>query len=228
MIEKDTRDIPLAKKVIEDKPKSIQDRCTNGAGVDEPATACDTTVQAYATPRIVAGMPQADDTIKCELAPLNRASYAPATFTDAEWKSLVDTYPKGVCDYSKPGVGRRPTVPWQTYQDKSGKVIYGGRGLGGIPSSKAVRAHACVDKRGFVFRFHRSRGARVVAVQVFVNGKRRVLRRGHDIKRVRIKALPRRSFTVRVVTTFSNGSSRASTRTYKGCKKSKPRTSRRR
>ncbi len=48
VIEKDTRDMPLAKKVIEDKPKSIQDRCTNGSGVDEPATACDTTVQAYA------------------------------------------------------------------------------------------------------------------------------------------------------------------------------------
>jgi hypothetical protein len=68
----------------------------------------------------------------------------------------------------------------------------------------------------------------VVAVRVFVNGKRRVLRRGHDIKRVRIKRLPRRSFTVRVLTTFSNGSRRASTRTYRGCKKSKPRTTRQR
>jgi hypothetical protein len=171
-------------------------------------------------------MPQADDTIKCELQPLSRDSYAPATFTDAEWKSLVDTYPNGVCNYAKPGVGRRPTVPWQSYQDKSGNVVYGGRGLGRVPTAKAVRARACVDKRGFVFRFHRARGARVVAVRVFVNGKRRVLRRGRDIKRVRITRLPRKRFTVRVVTTFSNGSKRASTRTYKGCTKSKPRTAR--
>jgi hypothetical protein len=226
VIEKDTRSIQLSRKVIEDKPDTVKDRCTNGAGVDVPAATCDATVQAYSTPRIEAGMPQADDTIKCELQPLNRAGYAPATFSDDEWKELVDTYPTGVCDYGKPGVGRRPTVPWQSYQDKSGKVVYGGKGLGRVPAAKPVKARACVDKRGFVFRFHRAGRARVVAVRVFVNGKRRVLRRAHNIKRVRIKRLPRRSFTVRVVTTFSNGSKRASTRTYKGCKKSKPRTTR--
>ena len=129
--------MPLAKKVIEDKPKSIQDRCTNGSGVDEPATACDTTVQAYATPRIVAGMPQADDTIKCQLQPLHRARLRAGDVhrrrVGSRWSTPTRS---GVCDYSKPGVGRRPTLPRQTYQDKSGKVIYGGHGLGGTQARR--------------------------------------------------------------------------------------------
>jgi hypothetical protein len=228
VIEKDTRNISLARKVIEDKPKAVADRCTDGNGNDQPASVCDATVQAYATPRIVAGMPLADDTLKCELRPLNRASYGPpTTFTDDQWASLVKTYPKGVCDYSKPGMYRTPVVPWQSYQDKSGKVVYGGRGLGAVPASTPVGAGGCVDKRSFTFRFHRSRGARVVRVAIYVNGKRRVLKRGRDIKSVKLAKLPQGKFTVKIVTTFSNGSKRTSRRTYKGCTKSRPSTSRR-
>jgi hypothetical protein len=227
VIEKDTRSVPLAKKVIEDKPADITDRCTDGNGNDAPASTCDATVQAYSTPRIEAGMPLADDTIKCELQPLVRSSYGPpGTFSDDQWAQLVATYPKGVCDYSKPGVGRRPTVPWQTYQDTHGKVIYGGRGLGAVPRSIRVAPGACVDKRRFTFRFHRSGHSRVVRVAVFVNGKRRLVKRGRSIKRVTLTRLPRSNFTVRIVTTFSNGSKRASTRTYTGCTKSRPHTSR--
>jgi hypothetical protein len=184
-------------------------------------------VQAYSSPRIQAGMPQTDDTIKCELQPLDRASYAPATFSDAEWKAMQDTYPSGVCDYAKPGVDRVPTVPWQSYQDADAKVVYGGRGLGAVPRSKPAGAGKCADRRKFTFRFHRARGARVVAVRVFVNGKRRVLRRGRDIKTVSLARLPQRRFTVRIVTTFSNGKKRTSIRTYRRCGKSKPHTVRR-
>jgi hypothetical protein len=227
VVEKDTRDIPLAKKLLEDKPEAVADRCTDGNGNDQPASSCDTTVQAYSTPRIEAGMPLADDTIKCELQPLRRESYAPATFTDDEWKALEEAHPNGVCDYSKPGADRRPTVPWQSYQDANGNVVYGGRGLGGVPRSKPAGAGRCADKRKFTFRFHRLHGARVVAVRVFVNGKRRVTRRGRDIKRVTIARLPQRRFTVRIVTTYSNGSKRTSIRAYRRCSKTKPRTIRR-
>jgi hypothetical protein len=227
VIEKDTRAIPLAQKVLEDKPAAITDRCTDGNGHDQPAATCDATVQAYSTPRIEAGMPLADDTIKCELQPLRREHYGPpGTFTDDQWAALVTTYPNGVCDYSKPGVGRRPTVPWQSYQTASGKVVYGGRALGASPRSARVAPRGCLDKRGFTFRFHHSGRARVVRVVVLVNGKRRVVKRGHDIKRVTLGRLPKHNFTVRIVTTFSNGSKRASTRTYKGCTKSRPHTTR--
>jgi hypothetical protein len=226
VIEKDGRDIPLAKKVLEDKPESIKDRCTDGNGNDQPAEVCDGTVQAYSTPRIEAGMPLTDDTIKCELQPQVRGSYAPATFTDEQWDALVKTYPSGICDYSKPGVDRRPTVPWQSYQDADAKVVYGGRALGTVPRSKRASAGRCVDRRRFTFRFHRSRGARVVRVRVFVNGKRRLVRRGRDIKRVTIRRLAQRRFTVRIVTTYSNGSKRTSIRSYRRCGKSKPQTRR--
>ena len=57
-------------------------------------------------------------------------------FTDAEWQSLQKAFPSGVCDYSKPGVDQRPTIPWLTYQDGSGKVIYGGRPMGPAPVSR--------------------------------------------------------------------------------------------
>jgi hypothetical protein len=226
VIEKDTRDIPLARKVLEDKPESIVDRCTNGNGQDLPAAECDAVVQAYSSPRIQAGMPLTDDTIKCELKPLRREDYAPIEFSDSQWAKLEETYPSGVCDYTKPGVDRRPTVKWQTYQDRPGTVIYGGRGLGKVPKSRPVGGRSCVDRRRYTFRLRPPRGARVVRVQVFVNGKRKVARKGRNIKQVTIRRLPRAKFRVRVVSTFSNGSKRVSTRTYKGCAKTRPRTQR--
>ena len=58
---------------------------------------------------------------------------------DAEWTRLQQTFPKGVCDFSKPGVSQQPTVPWLTYQDAHGHVIYGGRPLGAVPTSTEVR-----------------------------------------------------------------------------------------
>jgi hypothetical protein len=225
-VETDPRAIPLARKILEDKPETLVDRCTNGSGVEAPAATCDAAVQAYSDPRLEAGMPPADDTIKCELKPLRREDYAPVVFTDAEWSKLEETYPTGVCDYSKPGVDRVPTQAWQSYQDKSGNVVYGGRPLGAVPKSKSTRAAACVDRRKFSFRFHPPRRARVVRVRVFVNGKRKLARQGHNIRRVTIRRLPKRRFRVRVVVTFSNGKQRTSTRTYRGCTKSRPQTSR--
>ena len=226
-VDKDPRSLPLAKKIIEDKPESLADRCTDGNGHDVPASECDAVVQAYSDPRLEAGMPPADDTIKCELKPLRREDYEPVKFTDAQWAAMKKTYPTGVCDYSKPGVDRVKTQAWQSYQDDSGNVVYGGRPLGPVPRSRPVRAPGCSDRRRYTFRLRRSaRGARVVRVAVYVNGKRRLVRRGRDIRRVSIGRLPTKRFRVRIVQTFSNGSKRTSTRVYRGCGKSKPRTHR--
>ena len=226
-IEKDPRSIPLARKVIEDKPDSVVDRCTDGNGHDVPASECDAVVQAYSDPRQVAGMPPTDDTIKCELKPLRRENYAPVEFTDDQWKAMQETYPTGVCDYSKPGVDRVKTQAWQSYQDEDGKVVYGGRPLGAVPRSQRVGG-GCVDRRRFSFRVRRGHRGRVVRAVVYVNGKRRVVRRGRDIRRVTIKRLPRgtRRYRVRIVLTFANGRKRTSMRVYRGCHKSKPRTHR--
>jgi hypothetical protein len=125
---------PLAQKIIDDKPLSLTDRCTDGAGTNLPAIACDAVVQAYGTPRMSAGMPESDDVLECRLQPLRRAAY-PVHFTDAQWQELEETFPDGVCNYNKPGVGQRGTIPWLTYQRPNGKVIYGGKPLGPPPTS---------------------------------------------------------------------------------------------
>jgi beta-glucosidase len=89
----------------------------------------------------------------------------------------------------------------------------------GLPSSRR-----CKDRRKFSFKLHHAPHARVVRVAVFVNGKRKLSRRGRDIKRVTLRRLPRGRFEVRVVATQSSGSTLTSTRTYKGCNKSRPTT----
>jgi hypothetical protein len=133
----DHRGIPLPQKIVQDKPGSVADRCTNGSGTDLPSYVCDQTVAAYGTPRFGADEPLTDDILKCQLRPLRRDDYAVA-FTDAQWQELQKAFPTGVCDYAKPGVDQRPAIPWLTYQDRTGHVIYGGRPLGRAPVSRPL------------------------------------------------------------------------------------------
>jgi hypothetical protein len=128
--------VPLATKIIADKPGDVGDRCTNGAGVSLPSEVCDETVAAYASPRIAAGGPLADDVLACQLKPLRRDDYA-VSFTDAQWAQLRQAFPTGVCDYSRPGIGQRGAIGWLTFQDAKGHVVYGGRPLGAPPVSEA-------------------------------------------------------------------------------------------
>jgi hypothetical protein len=132
----DHRRVPLAQKIIQDKPGDVTDRCTDGAGTDIPSWECDAIVASYGTPRMAAGGPLADDTLECQLKPMRKSDYA-VTFTNAQWSALQAAFPHGVCDYSKPGVDQHGATPWLTYQDARGHVIYGGRPLGQAPSSLA-------------------------------------------------------------------------------------------
>ena len=133
-VDADGRDVPLAEKIIADKPNDIADRCTDGAGKEEPSWVCDETVASYGTPRFAAGEPMTDDVLKCRLQPLRKDDY-PVTFTDEQWKRLRKAFPKGVCNYGEPGVDQRSAVSWLTYQNARGKVIYGGRSMGAPPRS---------------------------------------------------------------------------------------------
>ncbi len=133
-VDADGRAVPLSQKIVEDKPDTLTDRCTDGNGNALPASVCDQTVAAYGTPRFGADEPKTDDVLKCQLKPLDRSSY-PVTFTDAQWAELQSAFPNGVCDYSKPGVDQGPTTGWITYQDAQGNVIYGGRPMGPAPVS---------------------------------------------------------------------------------------------
>jgi hypothetical protein len=155
----DTRDVPLAQKIREDKPGSIGDRCTDGNGTDIPAAVCDETVAKYGTPRIGADMPQADDTLSCQLKALRRDDY-PVTFTDDQWRRLQAAFPGGVCDYSRPGLSQHGATAWQTYQDASGSVVYGGRPLGAEPASAPLTTTTATRKSKKAARRHghRARG----------------------------------------------------------------------
>jgi hypothetical protein len=134
----DRRRVPLARKIIQDKPDSVAPRCTDGNGKELPSTACDQTVASYGTPRQGADGPLTEDVMKCRLKPMSRDDY-PVTFTDDQWSRLGQAFPGGVCDYNKPGISQGETVPWLTYQDADGNVIYGGKPLGPPPRSRRVR-----------------------------------------------------------------------------------------
>jgi hypothetical protein len=90
-----------------------------------------------------------------------------------------------------------------------------------------LKATTCADTRAFSFVLHHDRGARVTRVVVYVNGKRTLSRRGRNLGRITLRRLPKKRFVVRIVATQSNGVRRISTRTYKECTKTRPRTIRR-
>ena len=95
----------------------------------------------------------------------------------------------------------------------------------GCPAPVDPPAARCTDKRRFRFKLHQPPRQRIVAVEVFVNGKRRVRRRGKRIASVEIAPLPSEGrFVVRVVATTNRGRRVISTRTYVDCRKGRPTT----
>ena len=84
----------------------------------------------------------------------------------------------------------------------------------------------CSASRSVRFKLHHSAGARVVKVVAYVNGKRKLVRRGHDVRSIVLRRLPTKRFVVTIVATRSSGAQLVSTRTFNGCKKTRPRTHR--
>ncbi|MDE0854748.1 MAG: DUF6351 family protein [Nevskia sp.] len=134
-VEKDQSPAPLAQKIIADKPSDLGDACFDGVGNQLSASLCGKLiVPVYGTARTAAGESITTDANKCQLKPLNRGDdYGPSPFTDAQWAQMQALFPDGVCDFNKPGVSQQPTIPWQTYQDARGQVIYGGIPLPAAP-----------------------------------------------------------------------------------------------
>ena len=143
-VEKDHRSVPLAAKVVGDRPADLTDRCTNIAGVEQvtgpDGPLCEPVLQThFGSPRQVAGDDAYNDRVACRLRPLVRSDYdfLLVPLTDAEWATLQAVFPGGVCDYSKPGRGQQQAQTWLTYSDASGKVVYGGLNLPGVPTHSA-------------------------------------------------------------------------------------------
>ena len=140
-MESDNRNVPTAQKVLDDRPAHTTDECFIGAPLTETtdASVCAATFPHYGDARLGAGESMTDNAMQCTLEPLDRSSY-PVTFTDAQWSTLQQAFPDGVCDYGKPGVGQRGAIPWLTYEDRHGNVIYGGKPMGPPPRSHPIRS----------------------------------------------------------------------------------------
>ncbi|MGI1679349.1 MAG: hypothetical protein K6L75_11490 [Cellvibrionaceae bacterium] len=120
-IKADTSDDSVEEKVIKNKPKNAVDFCYIGDDYQTKVTdfsICDAdpVLAYYQSPRQIAGGPLAENILKCELKSLDRKSYS-EEFTDSQWQRMEAIFPKGVCDWTKPGVGVQPATPWLDYSD---------------------------------------------------------------------------------------------------------------
>ncbi len=96
----------------------------------------------------------------------------------------------------------------------------GARAAPGVRTVPLVRSGAvCVATRSHRFAVPHRRGQRVVRVRVYVNGKLRLNRRGHNVTRVTLKRLPHGKFKLRIVSTLASGRKVTSVHSYRGCGK---------
>ncbi|MBE7161977.1 MAG: hypothetical protein INR72_12090, partial [Williamsia herbipolensis] len=117
-------DLPSHRLVVRTKSRSVTDACftPHGTkiverqvpGIDN--TRCNTLYPVWPSPRMVAGGTTANDIIACTTKRLDRRDYRVA-FTDAQWRSLQQVFPGGVCNWQRPGVGQTGAVPapWPTF-----------------------------------------------------------------------------------------------------------------
>jgi hypothetical protein len=142
------------------------------------------------------------------------------SFSDDEWQALQAAFPTGVCDYSKPGRGQQPTVPWLTYEHGPG-----GRRLGAPPASRAFVTHLrlvtsrrCVSAGRLRLRLTSS-GLRLRSARVFVNRRpARVLAGAGLARPVRLRVGAHRAIRVRVVAVTAARGRVTATRTYRPCR----------
>jgi hypothetical protein len=118
-----TTKLPTLNQIERAKPSDLVDACFTNQGTVKIAqlqvyrgdTACNQLYPAFSTPRMVAGEPLGNNVAKCQLVPLNPAQYS-VSFTAEEIAQLKAIFPQGVCNYSMPGVGQRPTEgTWQFF-----------------------------------------------------------------------------------------------------------------
>jgi len=126
-IEADKSALPHEEKVERNKPAEAHDACIiDGQEYSwTPGSICDKQFTYTGLIRMTAGGPATNDVLKCQLKPLKQADYS-VTFTPAQWARLQRTFPDGVCDFSKHGVGQRPPLaPWLTFESGPGGVPLG-------------------------------------------------------------------------------------------------------
>jgi hypothetical protein len=133
-IKADTSDTSMAKKVAAHRPAGLVNACwtvdgkssadwtkpDNPKGKVEKVTdwaACNKVFAEYTDARIAAGGPMTDDVFKCQLKPIDAKDYKTAPSAD-QMAALKATFPDGVCDWTKPGVGQDAKLQtWAIFQD---------------------------------------------------------------------------------------------------------------
>ena len=112
-----------AVKVARNRPADVADACftEQGERIIEPASytsqgRCNQLYPPHTDPRIAAGAPLTNDFLKCELKSIETKDYT-LPFTTAQMARLKASFPQGVCDFSRPGIGRRPLdKTWIRYE----------------------------------------------------------------------------------------------------------------
>ena len=108
-VERDGRNVGLARKILENRPASVTDRCTDGAGHDIPARCatrrCRLRHAAHGRRRAA----------RRRHAPVPAEAAGPRATTPSrspttQWARLQATFPGGVCDYTRPGVKQRGAI----------------------------------------------------------------------------------------------------------------------
>ncbi len=122
-IASDKSDKTMAAKVVANKPTGLVNSCwtidgknmqdwtkpENPKGKVEMSTdwaKCNEIFPIHSDARIAAGGPMTDDIFKCQLKPIDAADYKTAPNAD-QMAQLKATFPDGVCDWTKPGVGQQ-------------------------------------------------------------------------------------------------------------------------
>ena len=127
-------------QVVAAKPATAFDFCYLSADTtystkvtDQAACDADPILKYYTSPHQVAGGPQAENILKCQLKPLVASDYTGITFTAGQLTRLNAVFPDGVCDWTKPGVGQQDPVSPMTFSAGPGGVP-----LGPPPTSMAI------------------------------------------------------------------------------------------
>ncbi len=116
-------------QVVAAKPAAAVDFCfltgdaTFSTKVFDKAV-CDADVKlaVFTSPHQVAGGPQVENILKCQLKPLVFSDYTGIIFTAGQQTRLNTVFSSGVCDFTKPGVGQQAPVSPQTYKAGPGGV----------------------------------------------------------------------------------------------------------
>ena len=136
----DTSRSSVRERTLRNKPAAAVDGCWSSSSEfiaerqtfdNLPSSPCNVLFPSFAFPRYVAGGPLAADIIKCQLKPIDRMDYQ-VKFEDGEWKQLSAVFPRGVCDWSKPGVASRAVRTWASFGPSPDSLV---------PQSQRAAAH---------------------------------------------------------------------------------------